>query len=101
MKKFLCLLVICLFFNIEQAKAGIILTDTLEPLLISGIEVKDIGSLKCGTESITHIFGLYSTGYAGIYDIAVRNGIKRIHHVDIRKKLFLGIGSVTIRVYGE
>ena len=101
MKKFLCLIAMCLLFNVEQAKAGVILTDTLEPLLISGANVENIGDLKCGTESIRHILGLFTTGYAGIYDIAVRNGINKIHHVDVRKKLFLGIGTVTIRVYGE
>lgn len=101
MKKFLCVLALCLFFNAGQAQAGVILTDTLEPLLISGVEVKNVGDLKCGTESIRHILGLFTTGYAGIYDIAVRNGINKIHHVDVRKKLFLGIGTVTVRVYGE
>lgn len=101
MKKFLALMALCLFFNVAQVQAGVILTDTLEPLLISGVEVESIENLKCGTESITQIFGLFSTGYAGIYDIAVHNGIKKVHHVDVRKKLFLGIGSITIRVYGE
>lgn len=101
MKKILLLIGFLLCFIPAQAKAGVILTDTLEPLLISGVEVENIGNLKCGTESITQIFGLFSIGYAGIYDIAVRNGINKVHHVDVRKKLFLGIGSVTVRVYGE
>lgn len=101
MKKFLCFLALYLFLNAGQVQAGVILTDTLEPLLISGVEVENIENLKCGSESITQIFGLFSTGYAGIYNIAVRNGIKKVHHVDIRKKLFLGVGSITVRVYGE
>ena len=101
MKKILFLISFITFLSIGQAKAGVILTDTLEPLLISGAKVKSIADLKCGTESIFHFLGIYTTGYAGVYEIAVRNGINQIHHVDVRKKMFLGIGTTKIMVYGE
>lgn len=101
MKKLLCLLAICLFLNVGQAKAGVLLTDTLEPLLISNSTVEDFSKLKSGSESIVHILGLYTSGFAGIYTIAANNGIHKIHYVDIKKRIFLGIGTTTVIVYGE
>lgn len=95
-------IVIFLFLMLSlKANAGLIVNDTVEPLLATGLKVDNVADLKCGKETIVHILGLTSFGYAGIYDIAVQNGIKRIHHVDVRKKWFFGFGTTSVRVYGE
>lgn len=94
-------IVIFLFLMLSlKANAGLIVNDTVEPLLATGLKVDNVADLKCGKESIVHILGITSFGYAGIYDIAAHNGITQIHHVDVRKKWFFGFGKTTVRVYG-
>lgn len=101
MKKGLLALSFALFLGVNQAQAGILVHDTIEPYIATGIDVANISDLKVGEGKIVHILGITSMGYAGIYDIAVQNGIKRIHHVDVRKKWFFGFGTTSVRVYGE
>lgn len=100
MKKFLFIMALCFLLNAGQANAGLIVNDTVEPVLATGLKVDNVADLKCGKESIVHILGITSFGYAGIYDIAAHNGITQIHHVDVRKKWFFGFGTTTVRVYG-
>lgn len=100
MKKLLYIFVICLFLNAGQAQAGFIVNDTIEPVLATGMQVNNISDLKVGVGTIVHILGITSSGYAGIYDIALQNGINQIHHVDVRKRWFLGFGTTKVKVYG-
>lgn len=100
MKKLVCLAFVGLF-AVCQANAGIIATDTSEPLLVTDMPTKEITDLKCGEGRIVHIFGLVDSGYASIQEIAKFNDIHRIHHVDVHKTLILGCGVTKYRVWGE
>lgn len=101
MKKILCLVVLCLLFGINQANAGILWTDTIVPIIATDMKTDNVKNLKCGQCQFTQ--GLFiSTGHAGIQDCSRRSGITQIHHVDLKRKYFLGIfGMSTIQVYGE
>ena len=98
MKRFLLLLIALLCFN--TAQAGVIINDYVAPALVTDMQIDNINHLECGEAQILHILGLFDIGAAGIQDAAKNGKISRIHHVDIRKKTFLGIGKTTIRVYG-
>lgn len=101
MKKVLCLLGLFLAFSVNQANAGILVNDTIEPLLVTNMNTTDVTDLKYGEGRIVHVFGLVSSGFAGIQDIAKFNNITQIHHVDVRKKIILGCGVTTVQVFGE
>lgn len=100
MKKLLFLLAFCMLFSINQAKAGSLYIDTITPLIATGMATDDVRNLKCGKAQITHNW-LMSTGHAGIQNACRRSGITKIHHVDIKRRAFLGIGVTTVFVYGE
>lgn len=101
MKNLLYLLVFCMLFSVNQAKAGIIATDTSEPLLITNMQTENLQELKSGEGRIIHVFGLVDTGFASVQDIAGWYNINRIHHVDVRKTIILGCGVTKVIVYGE
>ena len=57
---------------------------------------------KVGTAKATNILGLIATGDASIETAAKQGGIKKISHIDSKKKVILGIyGTYDITVYGE
>ena len=102
MKKGFFALAICILVsNFNQAKAGFIYEDTIYPILATNMETDNIKTLKKGECQIFHCWGIIDTGYAGIQNAATRAGITKIHHVDIKNKLILGIGMTTVQVYGE
>jgi hypothetical protein len=99
MKKILCLLALSLFLNVGQAQAFIYI-DTIEPLIATNMDVDNVKNLKCGQCQISRSWFI-RTGHAGIQQAAIRGGITKIHHVDVKRRGFLGFGMTTIQVYGE
>ncbi len=101
MKKILFLLALVTLFGTSQAQAGFIYNDTVTPIIATNMATDSVKNLKCGKCQIFHCWGLVDSGHAGIQDAAIRGKISKIHHVDVRTKMILGIGMTTIEVYGE
>lgn len=101
MKKIVCLAALGLILCCNQAQAGILYTDTIVPLIATDMKTDDVKNLKCGKCQISEGW-LISTGHGGIQNACRRAGITQIHHVDLKRKYFLGIfGMTTVMVYGE
>ncbi len=101
MKKILFLIVFVGLFSINQVQAGFLYHDTITPIIATNMEVDNVKNLKCGRCQIFHCFGIVDTGHAGIQNAAIRGKISKIHHVDVKTKMVLGIGTTTVEVYGE
>lgn len=104
MKKFLCLLGVLGLMALCKNSAfasGILYTDTIVPIIGTNMQTDNIKNLKKGEAQVFSCLGIIETGHAGIQNAAKRAGITQIHHVDVKTKMFLGIGMITVQVYGE
>lgn len=102
MKKMLCVLgVLGLLSTVSANAAGFLYTDTIVPIIGTNLETDNIKNLKIGEAQVMNIWGIIETGHAGIQNAAKRAGITKIHHVDVHTKMILGVGIITVQVYGE
>lgn len=80
------------------AGAGLLYTEISDPAAVTS---NTLGS-KVGTSKATNILGWIVTGDASINTAAKNAGIKKVSHVDFKKKSILGIYATSeIVVYGE
>ncbi len=102
MKKFLMVLMLIVFNNLNAQAMGLFYTNATYPVTATGTKVKDLSTLKKGSASVNNILFCVEIGDASI-DKAVKNaGIKKISYVDIQQKsVFIFWSKTTINVYGE
>lgn len=102
MKKFLIVLMLIVFNNLNAQAMGLFYTNATYPVTATGTKVKDLSTLKKGSASANNILFCVEFGDASI-DKAVKNaGIKKISYVDIQQKsVFIFWSKTTINVYGE
>ncbi|MBI4880824.1 MAG: TRL-like protein family [Planctomycetes bacterium] len=76
---------------------GAIYTEVNWTMLVTGNEV----DLKSTSGTAWSIFGAVAFGDISVETLAARGGIQKVHHVDARTKNVLGVGWITVTVYGE
>lgn len=82
----------------SQAGVGTIYMNTK---MSEHVTSNPLGS-KVGTASASNVLGLVVTGDASVETAAKSAGIRKISHVDCKKKNVLGLfGSYKVFVYGE
>jgi hypothetical protein len=81
---------------------GVAYTRVKAPTITLTEKIDAVSFSKKGEASCSNFFGLVSTGDASLDAAMKQGGITKVHHVDCRYKLVLGLYSkFTLVVYGE
>ncbi len=76
---------------------GAIYTEVNWTMHVTGNEV----DVKSASGTAWSIFGAVAFGDITVESLAAQGGITKVHHVDALTKNVLGIGWITVTVYGE
>lgn len=83
--------------GVATPSMGAAYTDVKWPMFVTSNEL----GTKQATGVARNWFGFVATGDVSIERLANQAGIREIHHVDVRTKNIMGVGTLTVTVHGE